>query len=171
MNAGVSVAKKIDTPTPEQLAKGGYKRRFVMHTETATETAAFVSRHDPVKRWEDLGRLEPHQLAAIDLCQHLWETACLPIKVTGTYGERIAATGSSEARTNAQLDARESLYRIMDYFAGLEKWWAVFENVCRHGEPAGIAGSRLGYGGRSGADRAHTVVCFVADKIAEQERL
>lgn len=163
--------EKIMQPTPEQLAKGGYKRGFVTHGETATITMAYTSRHDPVERWKAANRLEPHQLAAIELCQRLWAIAGMPIRVTGNYGERIASQGSAESLNNAQIDAREDLYRIMDYFAGLEKWWSVFEQVCRHGEPAGVAGSRLGYGGRSGADRAHTVVCFVADKIAEQERL
>jgi hypothetical protein len=162
---------KIVEPTPEQLSRGGYKRGFIMHTESATETMAFRSNHDPVERWKAADRLELHQIAAIELCQRLWHIAGLPIKVTGNYGERIPVTGSSELMNLSQIQAREDLYRIMDYFTGLEKWWNVFEQVCRHGEPAGVAGSRLGYGDRAGADRAHTVVCFIADKIAEQERL
>lgn len=160
-------------PTPEQLAKGGYARRYTLDEATGQMAKTFVSRHDPVERWKAGGRLEAHQVAAIDLCRHLWDIAGLPIRVTASYGERIPITSSSERLNNAQIDARERLYRIMDYFAGLEKWWAIFENVCRHGEPAGIAGSRLGYRGSNRSDdvRAHTVVCFVADKIAEQERL
>lgn len=146
--------------TPEQRAKGTYEgeRRI-------------VNNHDPVQRWKAAGRLSDSQAHAIELCQRLWAIAGMPIKITGSYGERIPVTGSTELLSNAQIDARDRLYRIMDYFTGLEKWWAVFELCCRHGEPAGVAGSRLGYGDRSGADRAHTVVCFVADKIAEQERL
>lgn len=164
---------KIDAPTPEQLAKGGYKRGFVMHAESATETMTHKSNHDPVERWKhtDPPRLEPHQIAAIELCQALWERVGIRQSVTASYGERIAGSGNAEHNTNAQLDASRQLHRIMGYFDGLGKWWSVFELVCRHGEPAGTAGSRLGYGDRGGADRAHTVVCFVADKIAEQERL
>ena len=162
--------KRID-PTAEQIATGDYQSRYVMHVESATLAKAYVSNHDPVQRWKAAKRLSDTQLLAIELCQRLWKIAGLPIRVTANYGERIPVTGSAEALNNAQIDAREHLYRIMDYFTGLEKWWHVFEQVCRHGEPAGVAGSRLGYGSRGGADRAHTIVCFIADKIAEQERL
>jgi hypothetical protein len=67
------------------------------------------------------------------------------------------------------LDAKADLKRIEGYFAGLDAYWNCFVNVCWHGEPAGVAGSRLGYGSRGGEIRAHTIVCFVADKIAERE--
>ena len=158
-------------PTPAQLANGDYVRRFVMNSDDYTQAMTYVSQHDPIERWKSANRLEAHQVAAIELCRRLWHVAGLPIRITANYGERIPVTGSSERLNNAQIDARDQLYRIMDYFTGLEKWWHIFEQVCRHGEPAGVAGSRLGYGSRGGADRAHTVVCFVADKIAEQEKL
>ena len=72
-----------------------------------------------------------------------------------------------ERRTLNLIEAREDLYRIMNYTP--RPYWDVFENVCRHDEPAGIAGSRLGFGSRSAQDRAHTIVCFVADVIAMRE--
>lgn len=163
----------LQTPTPEQLANGKYARRFVNHVESNTEAMVHVSRHHPVERWKAADRLEAHQVAAIELCQSLWNIAGLPIRVTASYGERIPVTGSSERLSNEQIDARNRLYRIRDYFAGLDKWWDVFENVCRFGESAGVAGTSLSQGGsnRAAEERAHTVVCFVADIIAQNERL
>lgn len=165
----IRTVQELQTPTPEQLAKGAYGRKFVMHVDSATETMAYVSRHDPVERWIASERLEDGQIAAIRLCQRLWSLAGVSQPVTAAYGERIPGTGNVELRAVNEIEAREDLHRIEDYFPA--KYWAIFELVCRFGEPAGVAGSRLGYGDRSGADRAHTVVCFVADKIAEQERL
>ena len=161
----------LQTPTPEQLANGKYARRFVNHVESNTEAMVHVSRHDPVERWKAADRLEAHQVAAIELCQSLWNIAGLPIRVTASYGERIPVTGSSERLSNKQIDARNRLYRIMDYFAGLDRWWWVFELICRHGWSAEEAGKLLGFGARSAADRAHTTVCMIASKIAEQEGL
>jgi hypothetical protein len=51
------------------------------------------------------------------------------------------------------------------------QYWAVFEAVCRDGEPAGVAGSSLATNARSSIDAARTVVCFVADIIAMRYRL
>lgn len=156
-------------PTPEQLAQGGYARRFVMHAESATETMAYVSRHDPVQRWEGAGKLELHQVAAIELCERLWRLAGIQQPVTANYGERIPGYGNAEVRNAHEIEARKDLHRIQGYFPA--KYWNVWENVCRHGEPAGVAGSRLGSSGRPAQERAYTIVCFVADIIAMKERL
>jgi len=150
----------ISVITPEMRAKGTYQgeRRI-------------VNNHDPVARWIATNRLEPHQIAVIERCRTLWERSGVKQHVTASYGQRIPSTGSAELRTAREIEARKDLRRIMGYFAGLMRWWDVFENVCRFGMNAGVAGSELGFGTRGGADRAHTVVCFVADKIAEQERM
>lgn len=159
---------KSETPTPEQLANGDYARRFVMHAESATETMAYISRADPVERWSAVGRLSDTQRAAIDLVRALWGKTEMPQKVTASYGERMQG-GSAEGRAAVEIDARRDLHRIMDYIPAA--YWHVFEMVCRYEEAAGVAGSRLGFGDRSARDRAHTIVCFVADIIAMKERL
>lgn len=159
-------------PTDEQIAKGSYQSRYIM-AEDGTLAKTYVNNHDPVQRWKAAKRLSDTQLLAIELCQRLWKIAGLPIRVTANYGERIPVTGSTEALNNAQIDARKHLYRIRDYFTGLDKWWDAFEMICRFGEAPGLVGSAIGQGNssRAAADRAHTAVCFVADIIATNEKL
>lgn len=163
--------KTVD-PTAEQLASGQYKRTFVMHTESATATAAYVSRHDPVQRWKSAGKLSDSQIVAIDFVRRLWEIAGLEQTITSPYGEKIPGRGDSEGRTALEIDARRDLHRVVGYFPPpLDRYWNVFEQVCRHGEPAGVAGSRLGFGSRSAQDRAHMIVCHVADTLTAREKL
>ena len=164
--------ERLEEPTPEQLAHGGYIRDFVTHVETATKATAYRAAHDPVERWELANRLSDSQMIAIGLVRRLWRLAGLSQKVTASYGERIPGEGNMEVRAANEIDARHDLHRIQDYFPGpLQTYYSVFENVVRHGEPAGVAGSRLGFGERTGSERAHTIVCFVADVIAMKERL
>lgn len=155
-------------PTPEQIAKGDYVRKFVMNAESATEAMAHVSKHDPVSRWKAAGRLTDGQSVAIDHVRRLWELSGLRQAVTANYGVP-GGQGSSELRAATEIDARHDLHRMQEYIP--LAYWSVFENVCRWGEPAGVAGSSLGFGSRSGNDRAHTIVCFVADIVAMKERL
>lgn len=157
-------------PTAAQLANGSYEQRFITHVETNTKAQAYVSDHDPVERWYRADRLSDTQVAAIDAVRRLWRLAGIEQKVTASYGERIAGYGSSERRALTEIKARQDLHRMQDYFPGtLTTYWQVFENVCRHGQSAGVAGAALGFGSRSAQDRAHTIVCFVADFISSKE--
>lgn len=168
--------KKADGPTPEQLAHGGYGRTFTMHVESATEAMTHVSRHDPVERWKAADRLSEGQMAAIQLCRHLWELSGVHQRVTAAYGERTPASHGIEFRALSMIEARKDLHRIQDYLP--PAYWSLFERVCRFGETAEEAGKRLDFGRdgttkieRSAADRAHQVVCFVGDLIAMKELL
>lgn len=144
--------------TPEQRAKGTYsgERRI-------------VNNHDPVMRWIALGRLSESQQHAIGYVRRLWEIAGLERSLTANYEGLARGGGCAERRASIEIDAREDLHRVQDYIP--PQYWSVFELVCRFGEPAGVAGSTLGFGDRSAQDRAHTIVCFVADLIAMKERL
>lgn len=151
----------IDVITPEMKAKGTYQgeRRI-------------VNNHDPVARWLSATppRLSDSQKRSIDHVRRLWELSGLQQRVTANYGQAIGGIGSTEHRAHLEIEAREDLHRIKGYFAGpLSTYFDVFENVCRWGEPAGVAGSTLGFGNRSAQDRAHTIVCFVADYVAARE--
>lgn len=151
----------LDIITPEQRAKGTY-----------TDGARPVNRGGtPVMRWLASGKLSETQGIAIQTCYRLWDIVGIKQAVTASYGQRIIGTGSEEHRAAMWLDARDDLARIEGYFDGLKSYWGVFENVCRFDEPAGVSGSRLGFGNRSAEDRAHQVVCFVADIIADKEGL
>lgn len=149
----------MDVITPEQRAKGGYEgeRRIVNRGGT------------PIMRWIAAGKLTETQELAIQTCYRLWTLTGLEQRTTAAYGENIASVGhETERRATLLIEAREDLHRIQNYIpAG---YWQVFENVCRFDEPAGVAGSRLG-SSRGAEDRAHTIVCFVADLIAMHERL
>lgn len=161
--------EELDAPTPEQLARGGYHREFLTHADKGTTTTVHIAAHEPVERWHRAKRLSDSQMLAIALLRRLWRLAGLSQKVTATYGERTPGFGNVEARAHSEIEARKDLHRIQGYIP--RTYWDVWENVVRHGEPAGVVGSRLGFGDRSGDVRAHTIVCFVADVICMKEKL
>ncbi len=163
------IVEKLEEPTREQQARGGFVRQFVTHVETGTKAMAHISAHEPVERWYRAKRLSDTQMSAIALMRHLWAIAGLSQSVTANYGERIPGSGNVEMRAMCEIEARKDLHRIQDYVPAT--YWGIFENVVRHGEPAGVAGSRLGFGDRTSDARAHTIVCFVADVICMKERL
>lgn len=144
--------------TPEQRAKGTY-----------SEGRRIVNNHDPVARWKASGRLTQGQELAIELCVRLWNLAGRMAPVTARYDVPTPAGPGVESRVVNEVEARNDLHRIRGYVP--TAYFDLFENVVRHGEPAEIAGLRLNFGGRSAADRAHQVVCFVADIIAMKERV
>lgn len=146
---------ELSVITPEMRAKGTY-----------SGTRTIVNNHDPVERWKASGKLTQAQQVVIEMCQRLWRLAGLQQRVTASYGERMPASVSYELRALTELEAREDLHRIQDYVPA--KWWSIFENVCRHQMPAGVAG---GEDDRNGAHKAFVVVCFVADVIAMKERV
>jgi hypothetical protein len=162
-------AQTLDEPTPEQIANGQFAREFVTHVDTNTKAMAFISLHDPVERWRRANRLSDSQLLAIAFLRRLWALAGLSQRVTANYGERIPGQGNVERRAVNEIEARADLHRVQGYVP--KGYFDVFENVVRHGEPAGVAGSRLGFGDRASDIRAHTIVCFVADIVAMNERL
>lgn len=161
---------ELMAPPPEQIAKG-YTAGFVMDDDGKQARAYRNCAHDPVERWLKAGRIEGSQKAAIDVVRRLWGILGVTPKVTASYGERIGGSSGGEHMTAIYLDAKDDLHRIQGYFAGLHSYWDCFENVCRWNEPAGVAGSDLGYATSSAQLRALTIVQFVADIIATKERL
>lgn len=159
-------------PTPEQMARSDYTRDTITHADSYQRAVVHINRGGtPLARWRDPAapKLSETQNRAIDHMLYLWSVACREPRVTAQYGERIAGHADSARRLTCEIEARQDLHRIQDYIPA--HYYRVFENVIRWDEPAGVAGSRLGFGERSGADRAHTIVCFVADIIADRERL
>ena len=152
---------------------GDYRPGFVMHVETATTAHTKVNRGgSPVERWKASGKLTETQQVAIATCQRLWDILGLKTPLTANYGQRIGGRTVYEHMAVQEIDARRDLHRVIDYFPGpLQAYWGIFENVCRHDIPAGIAGASLAYGSRSAEVRAHQIVCFVADVIAMKEGL
>lgn len=169
----VKVVEPLDGPTAAQLANGDYARETIIHGDTFRRETVHLNRGGtPLARWKRDKALTDGQIAAIDHCLRLWHIVGYSPRLVASYGERIPITGSSETMTNTQIDARDDLYRIIDYFPGpVRTYWNVFENICRHDMPAGVAGGELSKSNRTADARAHQVVCFVADVIAMKERL
>lgn len=167
------IVETLETPTEAQLANGAYERDTIIHADTYRRETVYLNRGgDAVARWKNAGKLSDSQSRAIDYCTRLWNLVGLNQRVTANYGETIRITGDTEQRALTKIEAREDLDRVIDYFPGaLRGYFSLFENVCRFGEPAGVAGGRLGFGDRTGDARAHQIVCFVADTIATFERL
>lgn len=160
----------LDGPTPEQQEQGGYVRTEFIHADLGQRVIAYINRGGtPVMRWIEDGKLSDSQQRAIAHCIFLWQRCGLEQRVTANYGERIPGGGNNELRAANEIEARDDLHRIKGYIP--RAYFEVFENVVRFDEPAGVAGSKLGFGNRSACDRAHQVVCFVADIICMNERL
>lgn len=121
----------------------------------------------PVARWQTAGLLSVSQNAAIAHCIALWDAI-------GTSGGLVAnldrtVFGSPGEGSMREIEARDNLHRIKGYVP--DKYYDVFENVCRFDEPAGYAGSRLTECQNDAVATARTVVQFVADVISMKERL
>ena len=164
------VVETLEAPTPEQLAQGGYERKFITHVETGTVTTAHISAHSPVARWKKAERLSDSQVAAIALCEALWAQCGLRQKLTASYGERLPMGSDNEWLANTEIEARRRLKRIEGYCVPWQ--WEWFENIVRFDETAGSAGASLGFSGSKGAQAASLMlVQCVADHIAKEERL
>lgn len=120
-----------------------------------------------IDRWKRDGNLSDSQQAGILHCQSLWAKLRMPRVVVDF--EREVAGGDSEGWTHRQLEALGDLHRISSEFP--HDYWNVFENVCRHDLPAGVAGSRLANTKRSAETAARLIVAFIADLISMRERL
>lgn len=163
--------EQLDAPTPEQIARGSFQRDYVMDDSGLKALAYRNTGHDPVARWLTSGKIDQRQKAAIDTVRRLWDIVGIRQKITASYGERTGNGGCVELRANLVLDAMKDLERIEGYFHGLRQWWCVFENVCRFGEAAGQAGMAVGYAPKTAQTRALTTVQFIADIIADRERI
>ena len=156
------------TPTPEQITRG-YSGQFVMDNNGRMAWVYRNNAHDPITRWENAGRLTPSNITVIDTMRRIWFLVGLHQNVTANYGERISGQPSAEFQIINKIKAAKDLKRIEGYIP--KKYWTMFERVCRHGWAAGVAGSDLGFGGRSAQDRAHMVVVIVCDVIGINENL
>lgn len=164
------IAVDLIAPTPEQMARG-YTGDFVIDDQGRKAWAHRNTNHDPIERWMRDNRIDQRQKAVIDMMRRLWDLTGIRQKLTANYGERIAGSICAESRTAMVIDAKDDLARIEGYFRGLEQYLRIFENVCRFGMSAGVAGCELGYGSRSSEVRAHQIVAFVCDIISTRENI
>jgi len=120
-----------------------------------------------VARWTRDGLLSETQQAAILHCQTLWNRIDRGPRLIANLDRTVfGCNGDGHPR---EVEARSDLHRIKAGFP--LPFWDVFENVCRHDEPAGTAGSRLANDNRSASSAARIVVCLIADTVYMRERL
>ena len=125
----------------------------------------------PLVYWRAHKQLTTTQEAGIAYCIRLWDILTSEPRVTAGYGERIGGHDGDETGRQliARADAKDDLRRVQGYIPA--PYWQVFENAIRFDEPAGVIGSRLGWGSNSAKTKALTIVQMVADTVCMQERL
>lgn len=160
------VIESGETPTPEQLAQGGYERKFITHVESATKAMAHVRESTILEKWMreggvgfDVGACE-----VIRDFQFYWHRMGSP-KLCALYGERLPR-GDSDGVTQADAAVQiEHMKRALGkQFPKL--YWDVFENCVRHLEPAGVAGSRMAKNTAGQIASARHIVGMIASFIA-----
>jgi hypothetical protein len=137
----------------------------------------------PFTAWRGQNALTETQQAAIHYCIRLWSTHPPMAATTGGYGERIGGSSSSfesDRMVNAYLDAKEDLRRICggigkngEYRSGYipSAYWGVFESLMRFDVAIDVVSLQQGFSQRAGPSRCLQIVCFIADIIADKERL
>lgn len=119
-----------------------------------------------VDRWERDELLSETQMAAIRYCRALWHNAQTERGVVANL-HRIG--GISHYDDWAQIEALNELAWLRK--STPDRYWDVFENVCRFDMSAGIAGSNLTVNRDAQTTAARLIVCFVADLVAMWRRL
>ena len=154
-------------PTVEQLRNGDFKRDFVTHAETSTKAMTFRRRDgDILEKWLGEGApLFPIEAQRfIGDCITLWGKVGAP-RITAHYGERISTGAYGDSIT--QLDALDQLHRFKSLLGPYQRhYWTVFENVVRHNEPAGVAGSHFANNPAQRIQSAKLIVSTVATDLA-----
>lgn len=159
----------MELPTPEQLANGEFERDFVTHVGTNTKAMVYRRRDsDILHKWiaePNAGVLFPIQAQRfIGDCILLWAKVG-SAKVTAQYGERI--TGSGHYDGFDQKSALDQLHRFKGLLGPYQRhYWTVFENVVRHNEPAGVAGSHFANNPAQRIQSAKLITSMVATDLA-----
>ena len=122
-----------------------------------------------IDRWKTAGYISESQEAGILHCQGLWARLREPNVVANLDSNGGGGARGVEAWTEHQVEALHELAQIANEFPA--KYWDVFEGVCRHDLPAGVAGSRLSNVRKAAEISARQVVCFIADIISMKQRL
>lgn len=154
-----------DLPTVEQIRNGDFERDFITHAESNTKAMAWKRRDSSiVETWvREAGPGFDHGAARVIAdCQTFWSRMG-NAKVTAQYGERIPSSTHGEGYSQQEA-ADEIAHRKR--LIGVPAFWDVFENVVRHNEPAGVAGSRFANNRPQQIQSAKVIVGFVASLLA-----
>ena len=164
-------ALELETPTVEQLRNGSFDRDFVTHVETNTKATVHRRRDSSIlEKWltePNAGLLFPVQAQRfIGDCITLWARIGSQ-RVTANYGERIPTSGHSDGM--GQKEALDQLHRFKGLLGPYQRhYWPVFENVVRHNESAGVAGSHFANNPAQRIQSAKLIVSVVATDLAHK---
>jgi hypothetical protein len=126
----------------------------------------------PIERWHSRGALDERQMAAILFYQDAWHRVIGEPRVVANWSAVIVrqAAGAVELYAGSQIAAKEAL-RLLDqevFFREPVDHFQVWQNVVIFDEPAGVAGSRVGFVVKKSAEAAaRVIVGSMAHKIAD----
>lgn len=159
--------EELVTPTPEQMAKGNITSGFVVHVDTWT-TAKAHRVSNQLDQWFAEGRpgFEDGARAAINWCQARWEARGIIGRQCANYSP---TSGTGGGNTLRDIEMRDELDEMKALFP--PRYWDIFENVCRWGQPAGVAGSDQANNNPQAISAARAIVGMIANMIAMELRL
>jgi hypothetical protein len=160
------IIEQLEAPTVAQLANDDFDRDFITHAETNTKAMAYRRRDSCiVEKWCKQGGIgfDHGAQRIIANCQLFWMRLGEP-RLIANYGERLAPSTSGDGWT--RQEALDELHRYKKMVP--EVYWAVFENVARYNEPAGVAGSSFATNDAQRIQSAKVITGFVASFIAGQ---
>lgn len=163
----IATAKpRIETENAFAARHGDYAPAFVLHAETGTKTRAHINRESTIlEKWMREGPpfFPPGACLVIRDCQYLWHRMGSP-RLAALYGEWLPRS------TGDGLTQHEASSEIEHLLAGIPRVHRdVFENVVRHLEPAGVAGSRLATNAPGQIAAAKHIVGLVACIVAARK--
>ena len=163
------LVQELVLPTPEQLRNGDFERTFITNSDDNTKVMTFRRKDSSIlERWmtePNAGLLFPVQAQRfIGDCILLWFRCGSP-RVTANYGERIGS-GRYDAGFD-KLSALKELDRFRSMLGPYQRhMWACYENVVRHNEPAGVAGSQYASNPAQRIQSAKMITSAVACELA-----
>lgn len=125
----------------------------------------------PIERWHARGKLDPRQMAAILFYQQAWRMWIGEPRVVAGYSPVIVrgAQGALEVYAGSRIAAKEGL-RLLDqevFFRLPVDHFQVWQNVVIWDEPAGVAGSRIGFCHKPAEAVAQMMIATMASMIAD----
>lgn len=126
-----------------------------------------------IERWINRGDLSVPQaqaVAAYTRAHRLWLGEQ---RVVANWSMVPTKGMTSDTFVTTRLAARELLIRLDEavFFHLPLHCRSVWQNVVLYDEPAGVAGSRLGFANKQGEGAAKAIVIIVADRIASELEL
>lgn len=159
--------EELVAPTAEQIAKGNIVPRFIVHVDSWT-TAKAHRVSNQLDQWFDgnYPGFEAPARAAIEWCQARWEARGVIGRQCANYSPTSGSGGGNVVR---DIELRDELDEMRDLFPSA--YWFVYENVCRWGMPAGVAGSDQARNSPQAISAARAIVGLIANMIAQRKGL